>query len=117
MTMHERTGRLVSLLREFAATFIRKEANASPLITVTGIDLSSDFRRTTIRVSVFPEAQQESALIFLKRKRGAFRSFIKQQARLKEIPSFDFAVDSGEKNRQMLDALREKHHALRHDPA
>lgn len=91
--MYERTDRITSLMRELAATFIRDEANASPLITVTGVTLSPDLRRATILVSVFPETQEAQALAFLKRKGGQFRSFVKQKARLKDIPHFDFSID------------------------
>jgi ribosome-binding factor A len=92
-------------MHELAATFIRDEANASPLITVTSVDVSPDLRCATIFVSVFPKAQEAQALIFLKRKAGAFHSFVKQNARLKDIPHFDFASNYGEKNRQILDEI------------
>ncbi len=105
MSTYKRTDRINSLMQELAATFIRDEANASPLITVTSVDVSPDLKRATIFVSVFPEAQEADALIFLKRKAGAFRSFVKQKARLKDIPHFDFAADYGEKNRQLLDKV------------
>lgn len=102
MTLYARTDRIISLMRELAATFIRAEANTLPLITVISADVSSDLRKGTIFVSVFPEAQEEQALIFLKRKAGAFRSFVKQKARLKDIPHFDFALDRDEKHRRIL---------------
>lgn len=103
--MYKRTDRITSLMYELAATFIHNEANASPLITVTGADISPDLHGATILVSVFPKTQEAQALIFLKRKRSAFRSFVKQKARLKDIPFFDFATDYGEKNRQLLDEI------------
>ena len=102
---YERIGRVASLLQELSAVFIRDEANASPLITVTGVEVSSDLRQATILVSIFPEAEEQQALIFLKRKGGALRSFVKEKARLKDIPHFDFSVDHGEKNRQILDEI------------
>ncbi len=93
MSAYARTDRINSLMHELAATFIRDEANSAPLITVTSVTVSSDLKRATVLVSVFPETQQADALIFLKRKAGAFRSFVKQKARLKDIPHFDFAID------------------------
>lgn len=94
MSAYERTDRLTSILRELAATFVQNEANASPLITVTGVDISPDLCRATVLVSVFPEAKVAEALIFLKRKGSEFRSFVKQKARLKNIPYFGFAIDT-----------------------
>lgn len=100
-----RTDRVTSLLKEFAATFIREEANTSPLITVTRVDASPDLKHAKILVSVFPEAQEVDALIFLKRKGGEFRSFVKRRANLKHIPFFDFEIDYGEKHRQVIDQI------------
>lgn len=93
MSMYERTDRIASLMHELSATFIRTEANAFPLITVTGVELSPDLKRATVLVSVFPDIEQAQALIFLKRKGKVFRLFVKQKARLKDIPFFDFAID------------------------
>lgn len=100
MTTPVQSGRLASLLIELAATFIRNEANTSPLITVTGADMSADTHRATILVSVFPETQGADALTFLKRKRSDFRDFVKSESRLKHIPTFDFEIDYAEKHRQ-----------------
>lgn len=92
--MYERVNRVTSLMRALAATFIRNEANASPLITVIGVKVSPDLRHVTVLVSVFPETQAAQALLFLKRKGGALRSFVKEKARLKNTPFFDFTVVS-----------------------
>lgn len=102
----ERTNkRVISLLCELAATFIQNEANASPLITVTNVEMQPDLHRATVLISVFPQTGEAQALIFLKRKGGAFRSFVKQKTRLKDIPFFDFAVDYGEMNCQRVDGI------------
>lgn len=103
--MSERTDRVASLIVALAATFIRNEANPSPLITVTRADISPDLTRTTVFVSVFPEDREDDALIFLARKAGDFRSFLKSEASLKRLPHCTFAIDYGEKHRQKLDAL------------
>src|SRR3989338_3309522 len=105
MALYKRTDRVTSLMRQLAATFIRNEANASPLITVTDVDVSPDLKRAIVFVSIFPEAQEADALIFLKRKGGALRSFVKQNAVLKDIPFFDFAFARTEHHRPLLDEL------------
>ena len=108
MALYKRTDRVTSLMRQLAATFIRNEANADPLITVTDVDVSPDLKQATVFVSVFPEAQEADALIFLKRKGGALRSFVKQNAVLKDIPFFDFAHARTAKNHRFLDELEYK---------
>lgn len=106
--MFDRNDRLISLFRELAASFIRNEAGTSPLITVTTANVSSDFSHATIFVTVYPEEKEAHALNFLKRKGSEFRGFVKQNARLKVIPFFDFQIDVGEKHRQHLDSLNIK---------
>ncbi len=106
--MHDtfkRSDRVTSLLKELAATFIREEANTSPLITVTKVEVTPDLKQARVLVSVFPEAQEADALVFLKRKGGDFRAFVKRKANLKHIPFFDFALDFGEKHRQHIDEI------------
>lgn len=105
MSTYERTDRVTSLLRELAATFIRHEANTNPLITVTAVEISPDLKQATVLISVFPEAQEEQALIFLKRKGGELRSFVKYEVNLKDIPFFAFAIDYGEKSRQQFEEI------------
>ncbi len=88
-----------------AGKFLSEEANRSPLITVTRANVSPDMANSTIFVSVFPESDEESALDFLKRKRSDFRDWVAHHVRLKKIPFFDFALDIGEKNRQVVQDL------------
>lgn len=103
--MIDQKDRRASLFRELAASFIAAEASASPLITVTDLKLSSDFGHATIFVTVYPEAQEEQALHFLKRKGGEFRGFVKKKGHIKVIPFFDFRIDVGDKARRHLDSI------------
>ena len=102
---HDRHDRITSLYREFAADFIREEANTEPLITVTNVTTSSDYGRATIFVTVYPEKDEEYAINFLKRKGSEFRQFVKKSGNLKVIPFFEFEIDKGEKNRQRIDDI------------
>ena len=103
--MNDRSTRVIALLQELAAEFLRQEANTDPMITVTNVTTSPDFRKATIFVTVYPEGRDEDALIFLKRKGKEFRDFVKKKANLKRIPFFDFSIDYGERNRQRIDEI------------
>lgn len=103
--MSERHERVASLIRELAATFIQNEANSDPLITVTHVSTSPDYRRVTIFVTTIPDTKEEAALIFLQRNGGELRRFIKQKSSLKVIPHIDFAIDRGERHRQHIDDI------------
>jgi len=103
--MTDRSGRVSEIIRQLAAKYLSVESNRTSLITVTGIDVSSDGKSATILISVLPEEASESALNFVKRKRTDFRTFVKKNSKLRRLPYFDFALDKGEKNRQRIDEL------------
>ena len=103
--MHDRHDRVVSLLKEQAATFIQHEANTDPLITVTEATISPDYKRVTILVTTIPEEKENDALIFLKRNATEFRHHIKKHTNLKFIPHVEFAIDYGERHRQNIDRI------------
>lgn len=103
-----RQDKVTEMMKELAAQFLQNESNHTSLITVTKADISSDFKRATIYVTVYPETAQESALNFLKRKRKGLKDYVKPKVNMKRIPFFDFDIDKGEKNRQRIyDLLKE----------
>jgi ribosome-binding factor A len=97
-----------SLLKDIAANYIVREAGKNSLITATAVDISQNYRNSTIFVTVFPEEAEERALAFLKRKRGDFRDYAKKHSKLRLMPQFDFQIDKGEKARQRIDELSRK---------
>lgn len=99
---HKRMG---SILTTLAAKFVQSVSNKSNLITVTGCELSESERRATILITVLPEEAEDDVQAFLRRKRQAFKNYVKSNSRLRSIPMFDFAIDEGEKNRRRLDDL------------
>lgn len=103
--MSDRKVKVTELVKELAATFIQLEANTDPMITVTNVDVSPDFRRAIIFVTTIPDGKEEDALIFLKRNGTAMRDFFKKKARIKHIPHLEFMVDAGEKHRQHMDEI------------
>lgn len=103
--MSERKDRVVSLIKELAATFVQHEANTDPLITITGIDLSPDLKNATILFTTLPEGREADAEIFLKRSASDMRRHIKKHANLKFIPNLNFRLDVGERHRQNIDRI------------
>lgn len=99
---------LAEAISHYAADFMAREASNQSLITVTRTELSSDMKQATIYISVLPESAERSALAFAKRERSAFREYIKTKSALQRIPTIDFALDFGEKNRQRIDDLTRK---------
>jgi ribosome-binding factor A len=106
--MSIRTERISELVKKYAAEFLSREADKSSIITVTNADISDDLKNATIFFSVYPEASEDVALNFAKRKRSEFKRFVKDKIRMKRIPFFDFELDLGEKNRRKIDELSNK---------
>ena len=86
-----------------AADFFARESNRESLITVTRADISPDLKNVMIYFSVLPEKMEQSALNFAKRVRTDFREYLKKKNAMKFLPTVDFAIDYGEKNRQHVD--------------
>lgn len=103
--MSERHLRVESLLREMIATYVASEANPDPLITITSVSVSPDYRNATIFFTTIPESKEQNALIFLNRAGGEIRRFVQKKSDLKITPSLTFAIDSGERARQYLDTV------------
>jgi len=103
--MSGRHDRVASLLKELAATFIQQEANTDPLITVTRVEVSPDYKRATVYFTTIPDGREHDAEVFLKRSGGNIRGFIKKKAHLKIIPFFEFSIDYGERHRQHIDEV------------
>lgn len=95
-------------IAHYAAQFLARESNRESLITVTRSDMSPDYKNVTIYLSILPESQAEKALAFAKRVRTDFREYLKQKTNMHPIPTVDFMLDFGEKNRQRVDELTRK---------
>lgn len=104
----DRHDRVRSMLSEVVAAFIRQEANQNPLITVTKMTVSPNYRDVTVFFTTIPDGKEDDALIFLKRKGGELRAYIKKHSHMKIIPFVTFEVDYGERHRQHIDLIAQK---------
>ena len=91
-----------------AADFIAREIALNALITVTHADMSPNYKEATIYFSVLPATMEKDALKFAKRARSDFRDYLRTHTKLHPIPTVDFEIDLGEKNRQRVDELTRK---------
>ncbi len=103
--MYDRHQRVESLIRELVAAFIQQEANTDPLITVTRVTSSPDYRRMTVFFTTIPEGKEDNAIAFLKRTGSELRTYVKKKSNLKIIPFLEFSVDYGERHRQNIDEI------------
>lgn len=106
--MSRRHVRVSEELAHLAGEFLAREAanpKATGLITVTRANLADDFKNVTIFVSVLPHSYDEEALRLVKRARSDFRDYLKKHSALHPVPTVDFEIDYGERNRQRVDEL------------
>lgn len=104
--MHsDRQTKVAEQIAHFAADFVRKEANTDPLITITRVDTSSDYKNATVFFTTIPSEGEERAAVFLKRSGSEMRRYIMKHMRIKHIPFLEFSVDYGERHRQHIDEL------------
>jgi len=101
----DRHDRVKSLLLELVANFVQNEANPDPLITITQVSTSPDYRQATVYFTTIPEGKEQDALIFLKRNASEMRHQVKKRSDLKIIPHFEFSIDVGERHRQHIDDI------------
>ncbi len=102
-------------LRHLAAEFLQHEAGPSSLITVTNATFNEHNNLSTIFFTTLPADRERAALEFAKRKRREFRDYVKSKTRIRALPFFDFAIDTGEKNRQRIDEIGSLDSELRGD--
>ncbi len=103
--MSIREEKVKEQVSHLAAEFLRTEASPSSMLTVTNAIFNEQNNLAIIYFTVFPEKFEHTALEFAKRKRKDFREFVKSRMRIRDIPFFDFEIDKGEKNRQLIDSI------------
>jgi ribosome-binding factor A len=92
-------------IAHMAGEFLARELGGNALVTVTHAELSDDFKNVTVFLSVLPQTAEAGALKDAKRARSDFRQFVLDHSFLQHVPTIDFEIDYGEKNRQRIDDL------------
>lgn len=97
--------KITSLLERMAAEFISKEGDFSSLVTVVGSQLSDSGRHINILISVLPETDEKRILELLSKMKKGYAKYVENRAKVSRMPSFDFKIDKGEKNRQIIEDI------------
>jgi ribosome-binding factor A len=103
--MEHRSEKISNNIKELLGAFIEENSNRQSMITITNVYLTSDFKKVTLFVTVFPEQSEGAALDFLKRQRSEAREYLKKNSRLARLPFIDFEIDKGEKARQRIEEI------------
>lgn len=92
-------------IKKYVAEYITREATRMSLVTITRCEISSDGKRAVLFMSILPERAEPIAMDFLKRHQDDIRHFVQQKSKIRAVPWLRFSLDSGEKNRQLVDEL------------
>lgn len=103
-----RQEKINSLLQEIASLFIGSRIESSSLITVIRAQILPDLKSAKIFISVMPDNKEKEVIDILKKKKNDFKNYCKSRLKIKFLPSFDFEIDTGEKNRDRIDELLKK---------
>ena len=98
-------GRVEEIIRTLTGEFLSREKETTSLITVTKVEVTDFGDMARIFVTVFPEKEETRTMASLKRLRSNLRLFMREHSKIMRIPTFDFEIDRGEKNRQRVDEL------------
>lgn len=95
-----REDRLISTIKRLAAEFLGRQLRIGngALLTVSRVGLSSDGKRATIYLTVFPDAAEGKGLEAGRRQLGPLRELLKMRLGLKHPPYLIMALDEQEKN-------------------
>jgi ribosome-binding factor A len=111
--MSRRTDRLSDLLRAELSELILREIKDPriKLVSLTGVEVTSDLRRAIVRVSVLgEEPQREEAVEALRHARGFLRTELAHRLRTRVTPELVFELDRGAEHSQKISDLLESLH-------
>jgi len=111
--MSRRTDRLSDLLRAELSELILREIKDPriKLVSLTGVEVTSDLRRAIVRVSVLgEESQREEAVEALRHARGFLRTELAHRLRTRVTPELIFELDRGAEHSQRISDLLESLH-------
>lgn len=108
--MTRRTERVSDLLRAELSDLILREIKDPRirLVSLTGVEVTSDLRRAVVRVSALgDDAQREAAVEALRHARGFLRTELSHRLRTRVTPELLFELDRGAEHSQKISDLLE----------
>ena len=108
--MTRRTDRMSDLLRAELSELILRETRDPriKLVSVTGVEVTSDMRRAIVRVSALGEEEQrEAAVEALRHAKGFLRTELARRLRTRTTPELVFDLDRGAEHSQKISDILE----------
>ena len=111
--MSRRTDRVSDVLRAELSDLLLREVHDPrvKLASITEVDVTTDLRRATVKVSVLGDDQQrQEAIEGLRHARGFLRTELSHRLRTRVTPELVFELDRGAEHSQKISDLLESLH-------
>jgi len=94
--MSFRKERMTSVLREVLGDIIMRQIDATGLlITLTDVQISKNFDRANIFISILPKPKEEEIFKLIDKQRKFFRHLLVKKLNWRLIPELNFEIDYG----------------------
>ncbi|MEX2033453.1 MAG: 30S ribosome-binding factor RbfA [Candidatus Colwellbacteria bacterium] len=102
-----RREQLSSLIQKKLGELIIRHIEFRPgsLATISEVEVSADFKKATVWVSVIPGEAGEEALEILKKARGFLQYHLGEEIRARVIPRIEFALDRGAEHAARIEKI------------
>jgi ribosome-binding factor A len=93
--MKHRIERVCEVLkRELGRTILRELTFSTPLVTISGVDITPDLKQAHVYVSALGnDAQRQNVLTVLEQNRGMLQAQVSKRVVLKRTPHLNFKLD------------------------
>jgi ribosome-binding factor A len=93
--MKHRIERVCEVLkRELGRTILRELTFSTPLVTISGVDITPDLKQAHVYVSALGnDAQRQNVLTVLEQNRGMLQAQVSKRVVLKHTPHLNFKLD------------------------
>ncbi len=106
--MKHRIERVCEVLkRELGRTILRELTFPTPLVTISGVEITPDLKQAHVYVSALgSEAQRQDVLTVLEQNRGMLQAQVSKRVVLKHTPHLNFKLDDSiERGSRILNIL------------
>ncbi len=106
--MKHRIERVCEVLkRELGRTILRELTFSTPLVTISGVEITPDLKQAHVYVSALGnDAQRQNVLTVLEQNRGMLQAQVSKRVVLKHTPHLNFKLDDSiERGSRVLNIL------------
>jgi len=106
-----RIKRLNEFIKQELGRILQKETHQGRyLLTITEVDVASNFKSAKIKISIIPYDKEKEALNNLSKNIGRIQSLVNKKLNMKFVPRINFTIDKGAKSADAVNIILGKIH-------